>query len=133
MEQKYVYYMLIGFVIIALAMALFLLWEELPFAISGAVLASGLIFQYYGLYNLTKQKIKDKDSYILDERVKKLGYYALNLAWEITMLFMVFLLFADLLNIIKMTAWQAIGLTFIFWCIIAVILQLSFYRIGDVD
>ena len=99
-------------------------------AIIGTILlCAGLAFLITGITRHQKYG-DDPES---DERSKKIGAYGLSYAWLTGLFFMSGLFWLDYLNVLRLSAQNALAISVVVLAISAVIYQTYLFRKGDID
>jgi len=76
---------------------------------------------------------RDGDDPESDERSKKIGAYGLSYAWLTGLFFMFGLIWLDYLNVLRLSAQNALALSILVLAFSAVIYPMYLFRKGDVD
>jgi hypothetical protein len=127
MKPRNFYRIVIGvLMIISGSISLLLTADE---AIIGTMLlCAGIAFLVTGI---TRHRKYD-DNPESDERSKKIGAYGLSYAWLTGLLFMFGLFWLDYLNMIRLSAQNALALSIVVLALSAVIYQTYLIRKGDI-
>lgn len=97
--------------------------------IGSMLTAAGIVFLLTGIINHRKFG-DDPES---DERSKKIGAYGITYAWLTGLLFMFGLFWLDYLNVLRISAQNALALSILVLALSAMIYQAYLFRKGDVE
>jgi hypothetical protein len=97
--------------------------------IGSLLTAAGIVFLFTGVNNHRKYGDEPES----DERSKKIGAYGLSYAWLTGLLFMFGLFWLDYLNLIRLSAQNALVFSILVLALSAVCYQMWLFRKGDVD
>ena len=128
MKPRNFYRIVIGALMIVSAI-ITILFTEGEAVIGTILLCAGLAFLITGISRHRKYG-DDPES---DERSKKIGAYGLSYAWLTGLFFMFALFWLDYLNILRLSAQNALAFSVIVLTLSAVIYQTWLFRKGDVD
>jgi len=97
--------------------------------IGSMLIAAGIVFLVTGISHHRRYG-DDPES---DERSKKIGAYGLSYAWLTGLFFMFGLFWLDYLNVLRLSAQNALALSILVLALSAVIYQTYLFRKGDVE
>jgi disulfide bond formation protein DsbB len=97
--------------------------------IGSMLTAAGIVFLVTGIKNHRKYGDEPES----DERSKKIGAYGLSYAWLTSLLFMFCLFWLDYLNLLRLSAQNALVFSILFLALSAVLFQAWLFRKGDVE
>jgi hypothetical protein len=97
--------------------------------IGSMLIAAGIVFLFTGIKNHRKYGDEPES----DERSKKIGAYGLSYAWLTGLLFMFGLFWLDYLNLLRLSAQNALVFSILVLALSAVCYQMWLFRKGDVD
>jgi hypothetical protein len=97
--------------------------------IGSMLIAAGIVFLITGITNHRKYG-DDPES---DERSKKIGAYGTTDAWLTGLIFMFGLFWLDYLNVLRLSAQNALALSILVLALSAMIYQAYLFRKGDIE
>lgn len=97
--------------------------------IGSMLIATGIVFLITGI-SRHRRYGDDPES---DERSKKIGAYGLSYAWLTGLFFMFGLFWLDYLNVIRLSAQNALAFSILVLALSAMIYQAYLFRKGDVE
>jgi hypothetical protein len=118
-----------GLVLLLLGIAIEIIWKGVFSLIASLFTLFGLIL----IIGSALRHLKFGEGPESDERTTKLGAFALAYSWLVTFIFVSLLLWLDIYNLVKMSAYQALSLTLVVSTVAAGVFQWFFRRKGDVD
>ncbi|MDD1745990.1 MAG: hypothetical protein LUQ20_09345 [Candidatus Methanoperedens sp.] len=128
MKIEYKHRVAFGLVLLLLGIAIEIIWKGVFSLIASLFTLFGLIL----IIGSALRHLKFGEGPERDERTTKLGAFALAYSWLVTFIFVSLLLWLDIYNLVKMSAYQALSLTLAVATVAAGVFQWFFRRKGDV-
>ncbi|MCX9012773.1 MAG: hypothetical protein OIN66_16855 [Candidatus Methanoperedens sp.] len=129
MKKEYKSRLAIGLVLLLIGIALEMIGKGVYSLITNLFILFGLIL----IINSVLRHLKFRDEPEKDERAIKIGTFAMAYAWLVTMGVLALLVWLDYNNLVKMTAFQALMVTYSVSLLAAGVFVWYFRRKGDVE
>lgn len=128
MKQRNLYRIIIGALMLISGIISIVLTDG-EATIGSMLIATGIVFLITGI-SRHRRYGDDPES---DERSKKIGAYGLSYAWLTGLFFMFGLFWLDYLNVIRLSAQNALAFSILVLALSAMIYQAYLFRKGDVE